>query len=217
MNNYYIFNIGNGRCGTGSLTKALNILGIPTIHYETEDKHVIENRVVYNLNAGQQLLRPLDQKYRGFSDFGGEHYFKKLYAQYPNSKFIYTDRYFPDYLRSFVALKITGEPNQFKQGMAERWILYYTYIYFERKNEILDFFKDKSDQFLHIDIPSGDGWDKLCPFLDLEIPDIDFPYQHKNSDIGGKPFTWTYTWEDNKFGLGGKQPRPASSDGIVRK
>ena len=213
MKNYYIFNIGNGRCGTGSLTKALNTLGIPSIHYETEDKYVIENKVEKNNKLGQKLLHPLDQKYRGFSDFNGESFFRKLYYQYPNSKFIYTDRYFPDYLRSYVALKIQSEPKQFRKGMAQRWILYYTYRYFEKKNAILDFFKDKPDQFLHIDIPSGDGWNKLCPFLDLEIPDVDFPHQHKNSAIDGSLLSWPYTWEDERFGLRGKHPRPRNSDG----
>ena len=28
-------------------------------------------------------------------------------------------------------------------------------------------------------ITAGDGWEKLCPFLEIETPDVDFPWAHK--------------------------------------
>ena len=34
--------------------------------------------------------------------------------------------------------------------------------------DVLEFFEDKQDQLLVMDIPNGDGYDKLCKFLNVE-------------------------------------------------
>ena len=44
---------------------------------------------------------------------------------------------------------------------------------------VLNFFKDK--ELLVLDICGGDGYEKLCPFLGIDIPDEPFPYKHKRS------------------------------------
>ena len=41
--------------------------------------------------------------------------------------------------------------------------------------DVLSYFRDRSDDILILDIISGDGWEKLCPFLDRDIPDVPFP------------------------------------------
>ena len=33
--------------------------------------------------------------------------------------------------------------------------------------------------FLVINIPAGEGWDKLCPFLGLPVPDAPFPLKNR--------------------------------------
>ena len=49
--------------------------------------------------------------------------------------------------------------------------------YFEQyNNSVIDFFKDKPGQLLVLNIPGGDGWEKLCPFLNLPIVDEKFPH-----------------------------------------
>jgi len=35
------------------------------------------------------------------------------------------------------------------------------------------------DQLLVMDIAAGDGWEKLCPFLEQPVPDCPFPHGHK--------------------------------------
>ena len=37
--------------------------------------------------------------------------------------------------------------------------------------DVLEFFKDKQDQLLVMDIPDGDGYEKLCKFLDVKYED----------------------------------------------
>jgi hypothetical protein len=37
------------------------------------------------------------------------------------------------------------------------------------------------DRLLVMDIPSGDGWPQLCPFLGVPIPAVPFPHEHKGA------------------------------------
>ena len=45
---------------------------------------------------------------------------------------------------------------------------------------IESYFRDKSN-LLVMNIFEGDGWEKLCEFLDKPIPNIEFPHEHKRS------------------------------------
>ena len=36
-------------------------------------------------------------------------------------------------------------------------------------------FADRPDDLLEMDITAGDGWDKLCPFLSVPVPEAAFP------------------------------------------
>ena len=45
--------------------------------------------------------------------------------------------------------------------------------------DIRNFFSDKPDQFLEMNICNGDGWDKLCKFLNLQKPNTKFPHYNK--------------------------------------
>ena len=36
-----------------------------------------------------------------------------------------------------------------------------------------------AERLLVMDIPSGDGWSQLCPFLGVPIPAVPFPHEHK--------------------------------------
>jgi hypothetical protein len=47
-----------------------------------------------------------------------------------------------------------------------------------RNKEIIDYFKFDNTKLLVMDIIKGDGWEKLCKFLDKPIPNRPFP--HKN-------------------------------------
>lgn len=47
---------------------------------------------------------------------------------------------------------------------------------YERHNrEVMEYFKDRSEQLLVLNITAGEGWTKLCPFLNEQIPSISFP------------------------------------------
>jgi hypothetical protein len=186
----HVFNIGFNRSGTTSLTNALNILGIPSIHFSVDGSgwHKNNNKeleVVANINKEQGLnyFHTLDHIYQGFSDFNGEKYYKELYNQYPNSKFILTIRAPEDWIKSVITMERSQgkfqrdtkqEHNTFKRKVDR---------YFKKKNEIRDFFNDKPNTYLEMNICDGDGWKVLCNFLGRDIPSSPFPYVNKSESV----------------------------------
>lgn len=175
----YIFNIGSNRSGTRSLTEALCILGIKSLHYTLGDLNLHQDIVLKNLKKNQKLFESVDRDYQGFSDFVGENYYQILYEQYPNSKFILTTRPFNDWCRSYEQLLVSE-----RKIMKKKLLTSYKNainIYYNKGIEIRSFFLDKPDQFLEIKICSGQGWETLCPFLGVDIPHVPFPYLNKLS------------------------------------
>ena len=49
--------------------------------------------------------------------------------------------------------------------------------------DVTSYFKDRPNDFLLIDIIEGDGWEKLCKFLNCDIPDVAFPNTNPLKDI----------------------------------
>ena len=49
--------------------------------------------------------------------------------------------------------------------------------------EVREYFKDRPNDLLVMNICAGDGWEKLCPFLDKNIPAGPFPYMHKKPSL----------------------------------
>ena len=184
MNNKlpYVFNIGFGRSGSSSLTAALNILGVPSLHFVLDDNKDVrlEKIILKNKKRNKKLFCTLDQKYQGFSDFGGEKYYQILYEQYPNSKFIFTVRPFELWIKSYIHNEKRNFPERFrtKNSIYDQFF-YASNKYFNMGKEIRNFFKDKPDQFLEMRICEGDGWQELCQFLGKDIPDIPFPHLNK--------------------------------------
>jgi hypothetical protein len=53
--------------------------------------------------------------------------------------------------------------------------------YIEHNRAIREHFRERPEQFLEMDIVGGDGWGKLCPFLDKMSPDVPFPSANRTN------------------------------------
>lgn len=181
-----IFGIGLGRTGTKSLTKALNLLGFNIVHYPI-DESVLEE--LQNGSYKLSILNTCD----GITDITVAPYYAQLYKEYPGSKFILTTREKCSWIES---MKIhwnqkTDDINapEYELKMKIRYFLRaavygclqynidrLSYVYNQHMKNVLEYFEDKPDALLVIDINDGEGWEKLCPFLGMDIPDLDFPF-----------------------------------------
>jgi hypothetical protein len=132
------------------------------------------------------IAKSLVREYDAFKDNPWPIIFKEMDAMHPNSKFLLTVRDSESWIKSQV--RHFGR----HETPMRKWIYGVgcpegnegTYIkrLEEHNKEVIDYFKDRPDDLLVFDLAKGDGWEKLCPFLKADIPNIPFPHANKASD-----------------------------------
>lgn len=174
-----IFNVDFNKSGTTSLSKAMEILGFKALHYTYNGKKIADI-IQNNKENNKKLLDGLDD-YEFFSDFGGTKFYKELDKQYPCSKFILTIRELNSWLIS-KERHAKKNPN-YKSGLLKidknKWKMDRE----QKISELKEYFKDRPEDFLIIDIHGGDKWEKLCDFLSKPIPNKPFPFLNKYESI----------------------------------
>lgn len=196
-----IFNIGLPRTGTTSLNQALNALGFKSIHNPKYfRKHAMEGRYHFEnndwralTNFGEHFYPQLDQAYpnskfiltvrdemdwlksweRQIGDSTGDEIPTRwawtrplrLWERKIRRIFAHDTRITHMHAR----IDIFGT----YKFHAERCL----YVYRLHRKNVLEYFKERPHDLLVIDICGGDGWEKLCPFLDVDIPGVPFPWK----------------------------------------
>ncbi|MDH7517125.1 MAG: sulfotransferase [Candidatus Thermoplasmatota archaeon] len=167
-----IFCIGGPKTGTTSLHKALKILGYksarmfdwPTYQKYGEEKYIEEIK---------------KSSYDAFVDypFGDKEFYKKIDLHFPESKFILTVRDTESLKKSYYNFyKNSQISERMLKNLSEKM------KFLEKRNEeIINYFRDKPSRLLVMNITGGDGWEKLCNFLDKPIPNKLFPHKNKGN------------------------------------
>lgn len=163
-----IFGIGLPKTGQSSLAIAMFTLGYKTIQYPYTSYQIKKSDFALDL--------PVVINY------------KQLDKKYPNSKFILTTRDFDSWLESmrnhyrlYPASKRHEQQLKFrlkfwntirfnKKLMAKK--------YYEHIEDVNKYFKGRGKDLLIINIIAGEGWGKLCPFIDKKIPRRPFPKEN---------------------------------------
>lgn len=168
-----IFCIGFQKTGTSSMGKALEYLGYSVCGAVGLRDPDIPNNI-------KSIAFDQIEKYDAFQDNPWPILYKELDAKYPGSKFILTRRNTESWINSVV-----GHFGSTPQEM-ERWIYGAPYpegnqdVFIERyqrhNQEVLDYFADRPDDLLVLDIESGDLWQPLADFLGKEMPAEPFPH-----------------------------------------
>lgn len=179
-----VFEIGVAKTGTTSLGRAYEILGF---------KHKAEDPDLYLKfinNYDYEILFEVIDKYDAFQD-GPWHNkdvdYKILDEKYPNSKFIILERDDESWIRSnekFYSPKYHKDWENWEYSFLidNRWVTQRESVIEEKLNykkskylEIKEYFKDRQNDLLIMNICDGQGWEVLCPFLGKEIPNVPFP------------------------------------------
>ena len=163
-----IFGIGIGRTATSSLSYALMQLGFKTWHAPARiNSNNIQN-YVNKFDALTDLWSVTNMDY------------KEIYKLYPNAVYILTVRDTESWFKSTKYYKKLGRVSRLIPGYEEMQnkIKLISKEYYEDYNKkVLEFFKDKPDKLLVMNIIKGDGWDKLSKFFKINIPENEkFPY-----------------------------------------
>jgi len=178
---FKVFGIGLSRTGTTSLNRALQQLGYESAHCNY---------------AGSFLGWPHFLYLDAATDIPCSAQFESLYHTFEKSKFIYTVRDVDSWRRSIVDHTGTKRPSEWDhkrhlqlekfQTLVRRlqaWESLYRKhdsweeAYHAFDNRVKRFFENKPEgRFLEMKITDGDGWEKLCSFLEHEVPDRPFPH-----------------------------------------
>lgn len=180
MNKAKVFCVGFHKTGTSSLSNALTKLGYRVrtcgpfvVDFETR------NRVCEAAFAEVE-------KYDAFQDNPWPIIYKELDQKYPGSKFILTTRPTDKWLKSAVRyfgskdtpmrkwIYGVGDPEGHEEVYVERYERHY--------REVKEYFQNRPEDLLIISLTEGEGWEKLCSFLDKEIPDFAFPHTNKQEN-----------------------------------
>lgn len=174
-----IFCIGFHKTGTTSLAVVLSTLG-----YRVTGPNGVQNPNI-DKNVLAMAYELVDQ-YDAFQDNPWPIIYKQLDVKYPGSKFVLTLRDSGSWIRSQV--RHFGR----KETPMRKWIYgvgcpegnedVYIKRFEDHNKEVIEYFKDRSEDLLILNLAKGDGWEKLCPFLRVDIPNISFPHANKASD-----------------------------------
>ncbi len=183
MKDRKIFGIGFHKTGTTSLASALRCLDYTVVG---PDLDLLSNI----LNSDFGSIYEYILKYDAFQDNPWPILYKKLDSEFPGSKFILTVREDEKWLNSVL--------NHFKSTHSDmrKWIYgkgyplgneqMYLDTYKAHNRGVREYFKNRSEDFIELSWEGGDGWTKLCQFLDKPAPNIPFPHENRREDLGKK-------------------------------
>ena len=164
-----VFGIGLGKTGVSSLCEALSLLGYKPIQHP-------------------QSLRIIKYFYAAV-DTNVAIAYKKLDLRYPGSKFILTVRNIDTWVKSARMHDERRKANKFENigkhnrleafGSSEYDPEIWKAKYETHVNEVLNYFQERPQDLLVFNVCAGEGWEKLCPFLNKGYPNIPFPYLNK--------------------------------------
>ena len=163
-----IFGIGLSKTGTTSLANALQILG-----YKVKD-----NMGVVEYRAGDLASVDLDlvDAHDALTDTPIPSFYRELDARYHGSKFVLTVRDSEGWLKSckkqFTERFATVQTDAHRRLFLD---LYGTDVFDNQQFAngydrfvagVREHFKDRPGDLLVINVTAGEGWEKLCAFLD---------------------------------------------------
>lgn len=202
---------GWGRTGTRSLKYALeHINGEPSYHMQNILLNKKDAKKWHDLIFNNKNNYNWDNIYKGYGaclDFPSCNYYKELMDFYPDAKVILNLRDDESWVKSWNVLN-----NQILKSFTFRFIAKLPYTSFKLHKDIHNEMilgsrgafqgaktdKEKMQKFNDwnqsvIDyVPkdrlliykASEGWEPICKFLNVDIPDIPFPYKNKTKNMG---------------------------------
>ncbi len=200
-----VIGTGFGRTGTLSTKKALERLGFgPCHHMEEAVRHPAQFRHLAAHVRGEPVdWTQLFAGYRSQVDYPGATIWRELLAAFPNAKVLHTVRD-PD--RWYESTRETIYP---AQTMVAPWVrralplideafevndaLIWNGLFegrFEDRERTIEIFNARTDEVIDTVPPDrllvfdvAQGWEPLCAFLDVPVPDEPFPHMNDRAVI----------------------------------
>lgn len=183
-----IIGAGMGRTGTSSLKVALEILGIGRCYHMSE---VLKNpECVTDWTNAAEGNADWDKIFNGYSatvDNPGCNFWKELADYHPEAKVILTvrdaDKWFDSTNETIHSEKFAGFIKNSPFGaMIQKTVWDMMGNRMQDRSYMIKFFNDRTSEIIDYIAPErllvyqvSEGWEPLCAFLDIPVPDTEFP------------------------------------------
>jgi hypothetical protein len=185
---------GLGRTGTKSLQTALNILGVGPCHHMVE---VFANPQSVPLwiaaGAGKPDWDAIFADYGAMVDYPGAHYWREIAAHYPDAKVLHTTRDPDEWFDSTQATIFNPQGMATRPGPLAEFFASFIGGFRDHLNDraIMTGYFRRHDEEVRRSIPTerllvyqaGQGWEPLCRFLDLPIPEVPYPNENSRAEF----------------------------------
>ena len=175
-----IFGIGMFKTGTTTLGRALSNLGFSVFNGPwTTEGEIYCNTWNPNLNHFKDYKKSILEKveaYDAFADYPFMYIYPLLDQWFPGSLFIYTERDPYAVAHSDRAMWLRKGKPLFSIPPTRDFVERYD----RHQHEVLKYFAGRKD-FLKVNWASGNGWEKLCDFLNCPVPNHPFPHRNPGS------------------------------------
>ena len=184
-----IIGVGFQKTGTSTLREALKILG-----YRVKD--TTPRALVPILRGNYSKIRRILEGYDAMEDTPWYMIYRELDQIYPGSKFILTirdaDSWYTSVAKHIGNLRAAHHEWIYGRGKGlpaeDR---NHTISVYNKHNEgVKAYFKDRPDDLLILDFTRGDRWEKLCAFLEKDVPGVSFPHYNRTADMERKKKGW---------------------------
>ena len=190
-----VIGAGFGRTGTLSMKAALEILGFGPCHHMTTVIEDAEQKRIWRAAAARGGEPDWNEVYAGFGsavDWPTAYYWRELSQYFPDAKMLLTIRSAESWYASMtktvanaigvgndpasVGVKLIGE-GTFGGRIADRE--HAMAVYESHNAAVRAALPPERLLVFHV----GDGWEPLCRFLDVPVPDVAFPQTNSTEEF----------------------------------
>jgi len=176
-----VFCVGLGKTGTGTFAECMTRLGF--WHRTGPGAWGLLMR-----EAGKvQPLLQLATHYDGVDDFPWPYLYRELAETFPDARFVLTRRQDPEtwyaslcnhYDRAGPSLELRKAYGVHSPHEARNELI----ALYEQHNRAVADCLGRTGRLLELCWDAGDGWEKLCHFLDIDVPDEVFPHRNASRE-----------------------------------
>ena len=171
-----VFCVGWHKTGTSTLGLALIELGYSVLGCRLD--------MVHPLRRGEMGdVLDLAGQFDALQDVPWAALYRELDERYPGSRFILTERDDQSWLKSarrhFADTHVPLHEWLYGEGRLIGNEELYLERYRRHNREVRDYFRDRSEDLLVMNLVAGDGWETLCDYLGHEAPSRGFPHVNK--------------------------------------
>lgn len=195
-----VIGAGFGRTGTNTLREVLNSLGFGPCYHMYEVIPHPDRIAAWQVIAegGTPDWDVLFEGYNSAVDWPAARFWRELSEHFPDAKIILSERDPEAWYKSInktilETFRMTDAPDEFAvlRGMTRKLIFEDTFGgNIENKDHVIDVYKKNSadvraafgpDRLLTFD--PNEGWDPLCAFLGVAVPDEPFPHTNTTAEF----------------------------------